>query len=256
MKKMKINTQLAVATALAVSLSAPVQADVIGFSIGASYWAPEVSGDFTSEGATTIDVDDDLDLEDPESTSLVLTLEHPIPILPNVRYQNVDLDSDGRNRLNRTITYEGETYNAGETVTSTFDLSHDDIVLYYQLSNDRIDLDLGVDLKRFDGQVSLGGDNNTTVDVDETIPLFYLSARYSLNNSGFYVGADINASFIDLGLSESDARDSTFMLGYDAGGGLGVEGGIKYYSLELDNAGDVDTGLEYDGIYLNGYFNF
>ena len=46
------------------------------------------------------------------------------------------------------------------------------------------------------------------------------------------------------------------MLGYDSGTGLGVEGGFKYFSLELDDANNLDTSLEYDGIYLNGYYNF
>lgn len=94
------------------------------------------------------------------------------------------------------------------------------------------------------------------MEVDETIPLIYLSARYDLSNSGFYVGADINANFIDLGLSRSSAQDSTIMLGYDSGSGLGVEGGFKSFSLELDDIDNLDSDLEYDGVFLNGYFNF
>ena len=46
------------------------------------------------------------------------------------------------------------------------------------------------------------------------------------------------------------------MLGYDSGSGLGVEGGFKYFSLDLNDVDQADAELEYDGIYLNGYFNF
>ncbi|MGD8839528.1 MAG: hypothetical protein PVI70_08015, partial [Gammaproteobacteria bacterium] len=60
----------------------------------------------------------------------------------------------------------------------------------------------------------------------------------------------------NLGISKSTAQDSTFMLGYDSGSGLGVEGGYKSFSLNLDNVDTLDSSLEYDGLYLNGYFNF
>jgi hypothetical protein len=46
------------------------------------------------------------------------------------------------------------------------------------------------------------------------------------------------------------------MLGYDSGNGLGIEGGFKYFSLDLDDVDQPEADLEYDGIYLNGYFNF
>lgn len=230
------------------------QADFVGFNIGANQWNPAYAGSFT--GDDSIDLVDDLDVGNPSKPSMVLILEHPIAALPNLRYQGHDLDTSGISTLDSDLNVNGEMFTSGDQVRSTFDLSHEEFVLYYQLGNSRLDLDLGVDLKRFDGQVSFSGATNTSVDVDETIPLFYLSARYALPNSRFYVGAKLNASFIDLGLSDSNAEDSTIMLGYDSGNGLGVEGGYKYFSLELDDVDTFDTDLKYDGLYLNGYYNF
>ena len=246
---MRITRTVAFSVSLAL-LTVPAQAQFIGLNIGPEHWP-------ASHARSSVDrLDDDLaERIDAEQPAQTLVLEHAISALPNIRFRGYTLDSDDAAELGADIRFNGESLSVDDPARSSFDLSHDDIVLYYQLSSTRVDLDLGVDLKRFDGQVS-SGVTDTTVDIDETIPLFYLSARYSLNNSGFYVGADINASLIDLGLSESDARDSTFMLGYDGGDGIGVEGGIKYYSLELDNAEALDPGLQYDGIYLNGYINF
>ena len=231
-------------------------AEFIGLNIGASHWSPALSGTFNSSDSSSIDLVDDLDVDNPAQSSMVLILEHPIAALPNIRYQGFKLDSSGTSTLSSDINFNGETFSSGNAVTSTFDLSHDDIVLYYQLIDNMVNLDLGVDLKRFDGEVSLDGTTSTSVDVDETIPLLYLSARFDLPNSGFYVGANINANIVDLGLSDSSAQDSTIMLGYESGTGLGIEGGYKYFSLELDDVNNLDTNLEYDGIYLNGYFNF
>lgn len=232
------------------------EAEFIGLNIGANQWAPALNGGYNGYESDSIELVDDLELEDPGQSSMVLILEHPIKALPNIKYRGHDLDSSNRITLDADISLNGQTFNSGNEVTSTYDLSQNDIVLYYQLLKSRVNLNLGVDLKSFDGQISLSGDNSASVDIDETIPLFYLSARFDVPNSGFYVGANINTSFIDLGLSDSNAQDSTIMLGYDSGNGLGVEGGFKYFSLELDDVNSLDNDLEYDGIFLNGYFNF
>lgn len=252
---MNNSIKLAVATALTLLLLNPARADLIGFSIGANYWSPELSGGFSSTDSTEIDLSDDLDVDDPESSSFLISLEHPIPLLPNIRYQHLELDSNGRNQLDSNISFEGQTYTAGETVRSGIDLSHDDIVLYYEVLDNWINLDIGVDLKRFDGKISLVGSANTTassVDVDETVPLFYLSARFDLPFSGLYLGAD----FSSLSFDDSSADDITFLLGYRSKSGLGVEGGIRTFSLELDDVNDLDSDLEYDGAFLNGFYRF
>jgi outer membrane protein len=232
------------------------EAEFIGLDIGASRWAPGLNNSYKNPESGSIDLIDDLELENPSQSSMVLILEHPIKMLPNVKYRGYELDSSNRLTLDSNINFNGQTFTSGNEVTSSYDLSHDDVVLYYQLLNNRLNLDLGVDLKSFDGEVSLNGTTSTSVEVDETIPLLYLSARYDLPNSGFYVGAHINANIIDLGLSKSSAQDSTIMLGYDSGSGLGVEGGYKSFSLDLDDVDNLDDDLQYDGVFLNGYFNF
>jgi outer membrane protein len=233
------------------------RADFVGLNIGPSQWAPASYTSFNNSDPYSFDVVDDLELENPEQSSMVLILEHPITALPNFKYQGYNLDSSDYSNFPSDLRLNGEPLNSVDRITSSIDLTQDDIVLYYQLpSSNRMNLDLGVDLKRFDGEISLDGTDSTRVSVNETIPLLYLSARYDLSTSGFYVGANINANIIDLGLSESSAQDSTIMLGYDPGNGLGIEGGLKYFSLDLDNVDQPDADLEYDGIYLNGYFNF
>ncbi|MEE8366538.1 MAG: TIGR04219 family outer membrane beta-barrel protein, partial [Gammaproteobacteria bacterium] len=225
-------------------------ADFVGLNIGANYWTPDLTGSFNTGINPTIDLIGDLGLDDPSSSSFQLILEHPIPLLPNIKYQRFELDSTG-STPGASLIFEGVTFTGN--VTSTFDLSHDNIVLYYEVLDNWINLDLGVDLKRFDGEVELtDAVSNQRVLVDETIPLLYLSARFDLPFSGFYVGADINS----FSTGDSSVEDSTIMLGYESDSGLGFEGGIKKFSLELNDVNNLNTNLEYDGIYLNGYIHF
>ena len=229
------------------------EADFVGLNIGVH--TSQSANTFNHSSSSSIDLVDDLDVDNSVQSSMVLILEHPISAFPNIRYQGYNLDSSESSGVSSETSYNGGATSAGKTTTS-FDLNHEDIVLYYQLLNNWIDLDMGVDLKRFDGQVSQAGTTGSSIDVDETIPLLHLSARVALPVNGLYVGANISANVIDLGLSQSTAQDSTIMLGYESGTGLGVEGGIKSFSVELNDSDSLNTNLEYDGLFLNGYFNF
>jgi hypothetical protein len=78
-----------------------------------------------------------------------------------------------------------------------------------------VNLDIGLNLKIFDGEVSTVDSTNTTtrkIKIDETIPLPYLSARLDLPFSGTYMGADINGLSID----GSRVVDATIKLGYES----------------------------------------
>ncbi len=239
----------------ALLLAAPVQADVGGFSIEASYWAPELSGNFGSSGDAEVDISSDLGLDDPDDSSLVIRLEHPVPFLPNIRYQGIDLDSNGREVLSSNVTFDGQTYIAGETVRTSLDLSHDDIVLYYEVLDNWVNLDIGLDVKLFDGEVSLVGSTNTiisSIDIDETVPLLYLSAKFDLPFSGYYLGIDIS----NISSGDSSVDDTTIRLGYESDSGFGLEGGVRQFSLELDDVDNLDSDLEYDGAFVNGFYRF
>ena len=251
MKSTRIVPIVLVLTLLAFS---PAQAEFIGLNIGLQQTSPTLFGNPSNH--SSFDLVDDLAIEDSPQSSMVLILEHPISALPNIRYTRIDLNYNSTTTIEEDESLDGNGLSNPDETRSSFDLSQNDIVLYYQLGDASIDLDLGANLKRFDGQITTYGESGYSVEVDETIPLFYLSARYQLPNSGFYIGADINSSILDLGLSESSAEDTMIKLGYESDSGLGVEGGYKYYSLDLDYGGSQDTELEYDGFFLNGYYNF
>ena len=237
------------------AMSGAVSADFVGLNIGAGQWRPDITGSFSSNGASSSDIDmnSDLGFSDDTSNSLSISFEHPIPMLPNLKYQGTDLSSTSNSTLSSSLTFDGKTYNTATNISSTLDLSHNDLVLYYEVLDNWINLDVGLDLKKFDGKVSIR-DNTTSssITVDETIPLLYLSARVDLPFTGLYVGANIQ----QLNVGDNSAKDTTLMIGYESSVGLGVEGGIKTFNLDLNDASNLNTNLKYDGVFLNGYFHF
>ncbi len=252
---MKSSSSIITLSVLTALTCGHASAEFIGFSIKAAKGLPALSGSLNNRGPS-IELVDDLGAVGSRNPSMMLILEHPIAALPNIKYSTYELGSSATYTLDNDIQFNGTSFSSGNQITSSFDIDHDNIVLYYQFLNDGLDLDLGVDLKRFAGEISVSGESSSSIEINEIVPLFYLSARFELPFNGFYLGADINTNFIDFGLSDSNIEDSTLLLGYDSGNGLGFEGGIKYYSLQLDDQDDLDTNLRYDGLFLNGYYNF
>ena len=247
---MKSTWNVLILLTLLLTLTTTAQAEFIGLNIGASNRTPSLSNSFSNTNDLFNQTDDEQG-----QPSLLFILEHSISALPNVKYQGYNLDSTGSDALiGGTLSFNSQSLGSGP-VTSSFDLANSDFVLYYELMDNWVNLDFGLDLKSFNGEVSLYNDglNTTVYPIDETIPLFYLSARFDLPFNGFYIGADINSNF---SISDSVAEDSTFMLGYRSDNGMRVEGGIKRFSLDLNSTNDIDANLEYNGLYLNGFFQF
>lgn len=237
-----------------LGLSNTVSADFVGLNIGANHWTPDLTGSFNSSatGSSNINISNDLGLKDHSATSLSISLEHPIPLLPNIKYQGHDLNSSSNSNIGSAKTFNNTTFNAG-TINSTLDLSHNEIALYYELLDNWINLDLGLDLRMFDGKVSISDSSQSnSITIDETIPMLYIAARVDLPFTGFYIGANIQ----QLSIGDNSIEDSTLLVGYESKLGLGIEGGIKTFSLELDDASNLNTNLEYDGLFLNGFYHF
>ncbi|MDH5353693.1 MAG: TIGR04219 family outer membrane beta-barrel protein [Gammaproteobacteria bacterium] len=244
---MKIAWSMLILLAAGITQTSIAYADFIGINIGNNGWLNKQPQSINSYD-DSIDLVDNLDNNE-RSQSLVLILEHPISAVPNFRYQSYNLNNSELNRSGVNPGVNGSDGEAGNRLPSSFSLSQDDIVLYYELLNTSLNLDMGIDLKRLNGEVEFSGIDNAAVRLDETIPLLYLSAHYNLPYDGFYLGANFN----NFSLGDSIVEDSTIKLGYQSDAGHGFEGGLKSFSYEFN---DTDTNLEYDGLFLNGYIQF
>lgn len=244
---MKITWNLFFLLAAGISQTSIVYADFVGINIDDNYWLQNRTKSLNNYNRS-FDLVDDLDNGD-KSRSLTIILEHPISVIPNIRYQSTNLNNSALFRGSNNLNVNGSGVTYGDRLPSSFNLSQDDIVFYYELGTN---IDLGIDLKRFDGEIEFSDSDSSSVRLDETVPLLYLSAHFDLPYNGFYVGADFN----NLSLGDSIIEDSTIKLGYQSGTGLGFEGGYKSFLYEFDNTDNPGANLQYDGIFLNGYFHF
>ncbi|XOV84534.1 MAG: TIGR04219 family outer membrane beta-barrel protein [bacterium] len=240
--------------ALCFAAAAPVQADTLfGLYAGAGTWQQSYSGNVRS-GISNVDIEDDLGLDDDDSVILYAALEHGVPVLPNVRAQYYTLDVDADSVLSRTIEFNGEIFNLSETVSTAIDLTQTDAVLYYELLDNVVSLDLGLVVSLVEGSIEVASlTERASADIDEVVPMLYAAVRADLPFSGLWIGAQAQGiSYDDNTLIGFDAK-----IGYESSVGLGIEAGYRAVQVELDAFDDVDLAeIDVKGPYAAINFHF
>lgn len=238
---------LALSLFLAVML---LPASSMAFEVGArgSYWFPTLDGDVAvdDEGVkgTTIDFDNVLDIDDegyPCVEAFVGLGDHHL----SLAYMEVDYS--GRNRLEREITFGGETYSAGDDVDSSIEFSMID--LHYQfdildLENILAGFSLGgvAQVKYLDGDVSL---KTTDTDIDEQEDFALPIPMIGLN---IHVGilADILEGRIRgtaIGYSGNSIYEVMADVSFTPFPFIDIHGGYRSIVIDID---EDDLELDYD----------
>jgi len=226
-------------------------ADFIGFSVGAAYWNPDPDGDISYENLGDNDFSDDLKLKDSSESVIWVALEHPVPVLPNVKLVRTSLELDGRNG---TLQADFGGVSAGMPgINTVLTLDQTDVILYYEILDNWVNLDLGLDIKIFDGSTEVSGHGqSTTEDVSAAVPLLYGNAKFELPFTGFFAGVEASM----LSIEDNNVTDITATVGYESDIGLGVMGGLRRQSIVLEDAGDVELDFTVTGPFAAVYFDF
>jgi outer membrane protein len=220
---------------------------VLGGSLEAAYWASSAGGDATA-GSASVDVENDLGFEDDKFAFFAASFEHPAPVLPNLRLEMTDLDQAADGTL--ATSFDGVT----GAVKTTLDLTHMDLILYYEVLDNVVSLDLGIAAKKFDGKLEIketGSATTSLTDIDETLPLVYLNADAELPLTGLSVGASVSGvSYSGNSLYDARARVRQ---------GLGVaflELGWRTLAATIDDLDDTDVDIDQSGAYLSVGLDF
>jgi len=249
-------------TALMLSLSSVLicgsaAADtLLGLYVGTDMWRPSASGSFANDNQLQ-----EFNFNDESQLSYYVALEHPVPLLPNLRLQHNPLESDGVTTINADFTFAGETFNAQAELNNQIDLTSTDYVLYYEvLDNDLISLDLGLNAKHIDGSVavaeSVNADRIAMQNVSQWIPMLYTSATIGLPLTGFELFAE--GSFVSYdGSRLFDAQGGVaYALLDNLAVDLRLKLGYRAVNLRLDDIDDLYADMNFRGIYAGVELHF
>ena len=242
---------LSLTCATLLTLPAISAADVLSFAIGGGIWKEDPSGYFTNATSPTdINVKDDLYWKEENQGYWFATLEHPVPILPNVRIMGTKLDHSGSGTASFTIN--GETFSGEVSSTGTFDQT--DITAYWEVLDNVVSLDLGLTAKLLDFSYSIdstAGSGPTADSLSATIPMVY-----GLIGASPIPGLLISLEGNFIGYDGNDLTDLTAKIAYTTDFFLGIEGGYRSQTYELDDVDGYFGKLEFEGPFLGAYLKF
>lgn len=249
----KIITMLGFALLLSTSLVA----DFLKVEMGAGVWLNTPSGQKTY--ASGIDIGTDVSLENENTNPYIwLYLKHPVPVLPNLRLEYVDVSTNG---------IANGTFEDFEALSSStqFDVTQYDIIPYYNLLDNTawVTLDLGLDIKILEATYSAS--NVTATDLSTTysesgsvvLPLIYTRARVEIPSTN--IGLEADAKFISY--SSSTVYDVRVKIDYTLeiipAIQPAIELGYRTQKYDIDEA-DLDGkfNLEFSGFYVGAMIRF
>jgi len=220
----------------------------LAFEIGARgyYWFPSLDGTVKVEGAgiggTNIDFEQDLGIEDEDYPSFEVFVaggNHHLSLACT------DIDYSGRKKLSRKIVFKGQTYNAGDLVTSS--IEYEMIDFYYQydflnLENILAGFSLGgvLQVKYLDGEVNL---KTTVIDEKEdfTIPVPMLGLNIHIGILADILEARIRGTGITY--SGDIIYELTGDVSWTPFPFIDIHGGYKTCAVDID---EDDVIFDYD----------
>jgi outer membrane protein len=233
---------------MALSTPLAVSADTLSLSVGAGAWNTSPSGNIkkTTDPAP-VDVKNELFWDSETQGYAFITFEHPVPILPNARLMITSMEQSGSGDAN--FIFDGDTYTG--TVSNKFEIDATDLLLYYEVLDNVVSLDLGLNIRNLKVDYTINDSSNTVDSLDETVPMLYV-----LVGGSPIPDLIISGELSYLAYSGSSISDFTAKIAYTTNFFVGFEAGYRMQKYEFDDIADTDAKLDFDGIFAGAYLKF
>jgi outer membrane protein len=167
--------------------------DVLGLQAGVGQWYINLDGDVGQNGSTT--TLSDLGFKNETSNVLWVALEHPIPLIPNIKVMHSSISAIEKSTTTQRFTIGGIQFDAEIDVLTDMDLSHTDATFYYELLDNWVTFDIGITARHMEGFVEVQNEFPVTAraELEGVLPMGYVNLQLDFPGSGFSIGATGNA---------------------------------------------------------------
>lgn len=246
------------ASLLVIAASIPFAASAdtfLGGYVGVQGWNMGVEGGF-AESQNIVS----FGFEDETNYSFYAALEHPIPLVPNIKLARTTLDTRGATSLSSSFSFGGEVFAVDTIVDSVNDITATDYILYYEiLDNDLVSFDVGLNVKELDGDFVVTDSTSSRSAADSFtgyVPMGYGRAAVGIPGTG--LGAYVEGSF--LSIDDNSIVDYQVALTYSFIESLAldltVQAGYRSLELDIEDIDDVYADLQFDGAFVGVEFDF
>ncbi|MBM7070688.1 TIGR04219 family outer membrane beta-barrel protein [Shewanella sp. 202IG2-18] len=226
---------------LALLVSGAANADtILGGKVGVDVWRVDTQGSVAANSTSSTSGNFDAKTQG----RIWVALEHPLPFIPNVMLRASQVDTSG-------------SYTVGaQTGRQGYNLSHADLVLYYELlDNDILSLDAGAAYRLMNGELDYKtGNLSGTKDIDSGIFMGHANAELSLPGFDLYGFVDVN-----VGINERDVYDYSAGLGYKfdlAAFDVNLRAGYRDFTFDVNKFSGINANTKADGYFVGVELDF
>lgn len=233
-----------------LTFSGTTIADSLSFAIGGGIWSETPSGSIKkTTDPTDVSVENQLFWSAENQPYFFATLEHPVPILPNVRIMMTQMEHSGSGTA--TYEYNGQTFSG--TVSNKASLDQTDFTFYWQVLDNVVNLDLGLNAKLLDSSINIQDSFNNTTSVSTNIVLPMVYGLFGISPlSGLYLG--IEGSYVTY--DGNTVSDFIAKVSYTTNFYVGVEAGYRAQQLKLEDLDNTTGNLDFKGPFAGLYAKF
>ncbi|MBF0265198.1 MAG: TIGR04219 family outer membrane beta-barrel protein [Gammaproteobacteria bacterium] len=231
---------------IALLFSTNVHADFVRVEAGTGAWINQLDGNISSNPGGEINADN-LGTDTETKGYAWIYIKHPVPVIPNVRLEYVNLSFSGSAK--QEFTFKGDTY--GVNADSTLDMTQYDVIAYYNLLDNTFwtTFDLGIDVKIMDFDFTATSTTNKLSESESLfLPMAYTRVRAELPTTN--IGIEVNAKYISY--SGDSFMDYSFKIDYTLlellAVDLAIELGYRKQELKIDG-NNYGVDLSIDGFF-------
>ena len=249
-----MNILKVIPTLMLVLIPQLVIADFAGIYLGGGGWLKSAGGTVAYTNADYANLASDLKLNLSIDTYYYLTIEHPVPLIPNYRYFHTDNKNSGSGSISSTYNFGGVAFETGSSVSTSLDISSTSHILYYELLDNYVSFDVGLAFIQMDGKFSAqetgNGNNSVNFPINTLIPSAYVSAGVTIP----YINMSLVYEQTLLKLGSSEISDVAYKFTFEDGL-IGYESAIRTQTVKLD-VSSIKSEMVFGGMYVGMYIHF
>ena len=128
-----------------------------------------------------------------------------------------------------------------------------DILGYYEVLDNVVSLDLGLNVRLLDLTYMINDDAGTSTSGSVSAPVPML---YGLIGGSPWPGVLLSAEGNYMSISGSTISDFNAKIAYTTSFFVGVEAGYRAQSIELDDVDDTNAKIDFNGPFMGAYLKF
>lgn len=228
-----------------------LQADTIGGEVSLGFFNHDPSGNAAYKGSSE-NLNNTFGFSEEQDIFLKAYLEHPLPVIPNVKLGYTTLSHEGSSNVN-DFTW-GDIDNFTGDIDSSLSLDMTDVTLYYELLDNWAEVDAGITLRYINGDMGVTATiANDVANFSTWVPLLYGKARFNMPVTDLSFQLEANA----ISYSDITTYDYELSARYTLVMGLGLEAGYKAFHLDSDDLVDgFHADMDFSGPYASVIWDF